>query len=107
MKKLWRTIKSFLNNIKGFFMGFWILYIYPKDQIFSFYGYGHFRFARDYADKRVKRNGLRHWVLPAGKGAEQLIVFNIVEKKMLTRRGFINKININDMLKQAYYITPR
>ena len=108
MKTIWRHIKEFFRNIYGWIYGLWILYISPSDKIFSFFGYGHFSFARKYADKRARRNGLRHWVLPSGSGAVQLVVFNIREKKMLQHIGLMSKhVNINTLLNQAYYITPK
>jgi hypothetical protein len=107
MKTLLTNIKVFFANIRGFFEGWYQLNISQRDVIFSFYGFKHFDFAKKYADKRQRRNGYMHWVVPAGKGAEQLVVFNTLEKKMLKRRGMMSKkLTIYDMLKSAYYVTP-
>jgi hypothetical protein len=107
MKKLLNVVKRFFSNLSGWAHGFWILKISTKDRLYSFYGYSHFKFAKQYADKRYVRNGLRHWVLPAGQGAEQLVVFNVVEKKLMKRQGHIGKhVTVKDLLKAAYYVTP-
>ena len=76
------------------------------DVIYTFYGYGHFNLAKKYADKRKERNGLLHWVVPAGAGAESLVVFNTKERKQLQRIGAISdRINVNVLLHDAYYTT--
>ena len=107
MKALLKNIRAFFNNIRGFFGGWYTVNISTRDSIYSFYGFGHFRFAREYADKRKERNGYLHWVVPAGRGAEQLVVFNALEKKNLQRAGLMpKKLTIHDMLKAAYYRTP-
>ena len=107
MKKLLKNIKAFFNNLRGYFAGWWQLHVSQKDVIYSFYGFNHFEFAKKYAHKRQDRNGYLHWVVPAGAGAEQLVVFNTREKKRLQQMKLMNrKLTVNDMLKTAYYFTP-
>jgi len=104
MKKLFKNIKALFSNIRGFFGGWWQLNISQKDAIYSFYGFGHFRLARQYADKRHKRNGLKHWVVPAGRGAEQLVVFNTREKDMMQVQGHMSRrVKAHDLTKAAYH----
>jgi hypothetical protein len=106
MKALLTNIKVFFANIVGFFKGWHQVNVSQRDVLYSFYGFNHFEFAKKYADKRHKRNGLKHWVVPAGRGAEQLVVFNTKEKKALQHSGLMNKkLTVNDMLKAAYYFT--
>lgn len=107
MKKLIKDIKRFFNNIRGFLGGWWHVTASQKDVIFSFYGFNHFNFAKRYADMRKERNGLKHWVLPAGSGAEQLVVFNTKEKKRLQQLNLMSRrVTVNQLLKDAYYFTP-
>ena len=108
MKKTWTNIKTFFNNIKGFFQGWWQMHVSQKDIIYSFYGFGHFALAIKYADRRNLRNGYRHYVLPAGRASEQLVVFNSHEVMFLKRAGLVNKrVTIEILLNESYYITPR
>ena len=108
MKTILKNIGRFFNNIRGWFAGLWILYISTKDQIFSFYGYGHFSMSREYADKRKRRNGLMHYVLPSGAGSEQMVVFNSREMKQLKRLGLMSKrVTIEVLLRESYYFTKK
>lgn len=103
MKTL-KNIKTFFINIGGFFRGWWQVHVSQKDVIYSFYGFGHFRFARKYADKRHERNGLKHWVVPAGRGAESLVVFNTREKDLMQAQDLMNRrITAYDLMRSAYY----
>lgn len=103
-----KNIKTFFNNIKGWIQGSWQMYISQKDVIYSFYGFGHFGLAKKYADRRNLRNGYRHYVLPAGRTSEQIVVFNSHELKALKRAGLVNKrVTIEILLNESYYITPR
>ena len=107
MKKILNIIRTVIHNIKGGYEGWRMVHTAEKDMIYTFYGYGHFRFAKRYADLRKERNGKRHWVMPVGRGADGLVVLNISEKKMLQRLGKINKhVTVNMMLNEAYYRTP-
>ena len=104
LKTLVGNISEFLSNIRGFFAGFWQMYVSQKDIIYSFTGFNHFAMARKYCDRRTKRSGKRHYVIPAGRGSQQLIVFNSVEGKQLKRLGLMNKrVTIEVLLRDAYY----
>ncbi len=106
MKKIFAALRGVYNNIKGFREGYNMVHFGQKDVIYTFYGYGHFRLAKKYADMRKERNGLLHWVVPAGSGAESLVVFNTKERKQLQRIGAISKrIDVNILLHDAYYTT--
>ncbi len=107
LKTLLANISTFLYNIKGFIISWWQVNVSQKDIIFSLWGFSHFSLAKEYARKRSIRNGLRHYVLPASRGATQLIVFNSRELKDLKRGGFVNKrVTIEVLLREAYYFTP-
>lgn len=104
MKKLLKNIVRFFNNIRGFLGGWWQLYVSQKDIIYSFYGFNHFAFAKKYADRRCRRNGLKHWVVPSGRGSEQLIVFNTREKDSMQARGFMSRrVKAYDLMKASYH----
>ena len=104
MKSLFKKIKDFFNDLRGFQKGWWQLHVATKDIVYSFYGFGHYGLAKKYADKRSARNGYKHWVVPAGKGSEQLVVFNALEKKRLQRLGLMSRqLSVKDMLDIAYY----
>lgn len=97
-------MKKLLSNIKGFFLGWYQLRISQQDIIYSFYGFNHFNFAKKYADKRYKRNGRKHWVIPAGKGSEQMVVFNTIEKDLLQAQGHMNRrVKAHHLSKSAYH----
>lgn len=75
-----------------------------KDVIYSFYGFGHFKLAKKYADKRHERNELKHWVVPSGRGAESLVVFNTKEKDLLQAQNLMNRrVRAYDLTKSAYH----
>ena len=108
MKTIFKVIKRFFRNLGGWFYSIWILRISQSDIPFGIYGYNHFSFSKKYANKRKKRNGLRHYCLPAGRGSEMLIVFNSKEMKALKRKGFMNKrVTIAVLLSEAYFVTKR
>jgi len=101
-------MKEFFRNLKGFLKGWWHVNISEKDVVYSFYGFNHFNLAKRYADMRLKRNGLKHWVLPAGKGSEMLIVFNTREKDSMQAQNLMNRrITAYDLSKGCYYIAEQ
>lgn len=108
MKALLINIKNFFANIGGWRKGWWQVNMSQRDIIYSFYGFGHFELAKKYADKRHARNGLKHWVVPSGKGAEQLIVFNTQEKNTMQARGLMSrKIRAYDLMKASYHTAEK
>lgn len=107
MKKLLASVRTFFTNVKGFIAGYRMVHFNQMDVIYSFYGYGHFKLSKKYADRRKERNGLLHWVVPSGKGAESLVVFNTKERKQMQRLGLMSKkVDVNLLLHDAYYTTP-
>ena len=108
MKTILKNIDRFFNNIRGWGLGLWILYISTKDIPYSFYGFGHYGISKKYADKRKRRNELMHYVLPAGRGSEQMVVFNSREMKQLKRLGLMSKrVTIEVLLRESYYFTKK
>lgn len=87
------------------------VFLTTKSKVRIFQGYGHWWFAKKYADRRAKMSrvnkvcgGKRHFVLPWGDYS--LIVMNRLEINNLKSRGIINKnLDVNKIFKQAYYLT--
>ena len=107
MKKLLKSIKAFFNNIRGWMFSIKIIHLSSLNVIASIWGYGNWRYAKKYADKRHEIDGKRYYVLPSGPSS--LIVFNSIEMKELKSKGFINKgvkIDVNALMHTAYYHTP-
>lgn len=110
-KDLWFNIKEFFQFIGIWFKGMWQVFISTKDRARVFEGWGHFWLAQKYADIRTKRSaknkyagGKMHYVLPAGDAS--LIVLNSLELKNAKDKGiFPRSLNINQVLKHAYYIS--
>jgi hypothetical protein len=127
MKKLWNRLKVKVNKLLFTFWkkvnkkwyglpliwlnNVWMLFLTDRSEIRVFTGWGHYWFAKRYADKRCRltkvnkvAGGKRHFVLPAG--TESLIVVNRMEIMSLKDRRIIDKkVNIDYLLKNAYYIT--
>jgi hypothetical protein len=114
MKKLERIYKAIVGELAMWWL--WIrnvffVFLTTKSNVRIFEGYGHYWFAKKYADRRAKISqinkycgGKRHYVLPVGKYS--LGVFNSLELQDLRRRKIISKdFNINSVLKTAYYVT--
>jgi hypothetical protein len=86
------------------------LYISWKDKMITFSGWGHYWFAKQYADKRHRMtknevcSGRRFYVLPWH--GYSLIVLNRDEILYWIRKGVYNKsMKIEKILKNAYYVT--
>jgi hypothetical protein len=108
MKKLLKNTRTFFNNIGGWYEGWYQVNVSQRDVIYAFYGFNHFNFAKKYAEKRHKRNGLKHWVVPAGKGAESLVVFNTREKDSLQAQGLMSRrVKAYDLMKAAYHTSAQ
>mgnify|MGYP007071637681 CR=1 FL=1 len=93
--------------IKNLFFVF--LTTQSKPHIFE--GYGHYWFAKKYADRRTKISrinkycgGKWHYVIPAGNYS--LIVLSCNEIRNAKARGMFNKrMSIEKILKSAYYVS--
>jgi hypothetical protein len=117
-------MKNFKNKIRIYYqwltgqlsmIWLWIrnlffVFLTTKSQVRIFEGYGHWWFARKYADKRYnisQKNkvcgGKRHYVLPAGDYS--LAVVNQYEIQNLKKKGFYKGLDILKILKIAYYVT--
>ncbi len=111
MRLTWQWIKGQWQMIWLWFKNLCFVYLTSKSELRIFAGYGHWWFAKKYADKRAKMSkvnkvagGKRHFVLPWGDYS--LIVLNKLEINTLKSKGIINKrLNVNEIFKQAYYLT--
>lgn len=114
MKKLNRIYRSVVGELAMWWM--WIknicfVFLTNKSKVRAFTGYGHWWLAKKYADRRtgISRvntycGGKRHYVLAYGE--RSLIVLNSLELHEMKKRGVFNKhLNINTVLKHAYYVT--
>jgi hypothetical protein len=87
------------------------VYLTTKSTVRIFEGYGHWWFAKKYADRRAEMSKVnkvagskRHYVLPIGDYS--LIVLNRLEINSLKSRHILQKsLQIDTILKNAYYIT--
>ncbi len=112
--KLNRIFKSVAGEVTLWWM--WIknivfVFATTKSQVHIFQGYGHWWFARRYADKRAKISQInmycgakRHYVLPIGEYS--LGVFSSDDLQALRRKNIIKKgFKIDSVLKNSYYVT--
>lgn len=86
------------------------VYMTSKSRFRVFEGYGHWWFAKIYADRRTKISrinkycgGKMHYVLPAGDYA--LAVVSSLEIQLLKKKGFYKGWDIVKILQNAYYVT--
>jgi hypothetical protein len=111
--KIIRIYKAVAGELAMWWM--WIKNLFfvfatTKSQAKVFQGYGHWWFARKYADKRTEISkintycgGKHHYVLPVGEYS--LAVFNSLELDDLRRKGLIKRsFTIDKVLKSAYYV---
>jgi len=103
----WEILKSCWIWIANFYF----VFISPTSKPRVFIGFGHWWLAKKYADRRsnlTKVNklcgGKRYFVLPYSR--DSLIVVDRVEIIFGKNKGIFNRnLNIEKLLKQAYYIT--
>lgn len=113
-KRIRRIYVAIVSELEMWLM--WIKNLYfafftSKSRPRIFVGYNHFWFAKKYADRRTKMSSYnevagrkRHFVLPADDYS--LVVINRLELNDLKARGKVsNKMNIEYLLKNAYYIS--
>ena len=111
LRLAWQWFAGQSIMIWHWFKNLCFLFLTTKSEPKIFQGYCHWWFARKYADKRSKMSrvnkvcgGKRHFVLPGSDYS--LIVLNKIEMNSLRSRGIISKkVNINEIFKQAYYLT--
>jgi hypothetical protein len=90
---------------------FGFVFLTTKSQIRIFTGYGHYWFAKKYADRRTHiskinkvAGGKRHYVIPTGDYS--LAVLNRLEIQRLKAGGHIrSSVSIVRLLEDAYYIS--
>lgn len=106
-----KDAKVFYYNIRHWFINLYYVYLSNKMGFVMFTGYGHWYFAKKYADKRARLSrankycgGKRFYVLPIGQYA--LFVVDRIEVDILQSKGLLKKsINIIHLLKNSYYVT--
>lgn len=101
-----KELKAFYENLKGWIFSVRMVHFSSKSRIASMWGWGHWKYAKKYANKRHEIDGKRYYVYPAGP--EMLLVFNSIELKDLKRRGFVSKgakIDVSTLLRDSYYYT--
>ena len=111
IKRAWRWIVGESQMIWTWIDNFAFVFLTTKSKMRMFQGYGHYWFAKKYADKRTKismlnkvAGGKRHYVFPVG--SYSLLVANRLEVKSLQSRGMLSKkVDIVYFLENAYYIS--
>ena len=112
--KIIRTYKAVAGELSLWWLwvrNLFFVFLTTKSKPRVFEGYGHYWFAKKYADRRYKISqinkycgGKRHYVLPSGDYS--LIVLNSLEIQALKKKGIFKKsLDINKVLKTAYYVT--
>jgi hypothetical protein len=107
----WQWVAGEASMIWSWIKNLFFVFLTTKSTVRIFYGYGHWWFAKKYADRRSRMSkvnkvarGKRHYVLASGDYS--LVVLNRIEIMNLKAKGVINKsLNIHEILKNAYYIT--
>lgn len=97
-------------NIKYFFKNLWFVYTTSKVIPKSFAGYGRFHLARKYANIRTASGSAdgvtgrkRHFVIPYDINI--IMVCNKTEINNMVKTGMIKSMDINKLLRDAYYIS--
>lgn len=111
LKRMWRAIAGEAKMIWLWIKNLCFVFLTTKSESRVFVGYGHYWFAKKYADKRTKismlnkvAGGKRHYVIPVGN--YELVVINRLELKYLQSKGVLsNRLNIVKLLENAYYIS--
>lgn len=107
---IWQWISGQLIPIWHWIKNLCFIYLTTKSEFRIFEGYGHYWFAKRYADRRYKLSqinkycgGKRHYVIPAGDYS--LAVVNQYEIQALKKKGFFKGWDILKILEVAYYVT--
>lgn len=111
LKRAGRWIAGEASMIWMWIKNLCFVYLTTKSQVRTFTGYGHYWFAKVYADRRTKMSainkfggGKRHFVLPTGDYS--LTVMNRLELRYFQRKGVIkSSVNLVKILENAYYIS--
>jgi hypothetical protein len=109
--KFWNKTKDIALKLWIWVVNFAFVFFTTKSRLRVFTGYGHFWFAKKYANRRTKINSpdgvtgrRRHYVIPSGDYS--LVVLNRSEINSLKARGILSKnTNIIKLLENAYYIS--
>jgi hypothetical protein len=107
----WKWLANQTRLIWHWIRNLFFVFFTTKSTVRIFEGYGHWWFAKKYADRRAKMSKInevcgekRHFVLPWGNYS--LIVLNKIELNTLKSKGIINKkLNVLEIFKHAYYLT--
>lgn len=111
LRLAWQWIAGECIMIWHWIKNLFFVYLTTKSQLRIFEGYGHWWFAKKYADRRTKISrinkkcgGKTHYALPWGDYS--LIVLNRLELRNLKNKRYCSKnINIVKILENAYYIS--
>jgi hypothetical protein len=110
LRLAWQWVAGQSLLIWHWIKNFFFVYLTTKSKVRIFEGYGHYWFAKIYADRRYRMSrinkycgGKRHYVLPSGDYS--LAVVNQYEIQNLKKRGYYKGLDINKILKIAYYVT--
>ncbi len=110
LRRGWQWIAGQAILIGHWFRNLAVVFLSTNSKLRIFEGYGHFWFAKVYADRRYRMSrinkycgGKRHYVLPAGDYS--LAVVSQYEIQVLKKKGYYKGLDINKILKIAYYVT--
>ena len=109
-RRAWQWLAGEAQLIWLWICNLCFIFLTTKSKVRILEGYGHFWLAKVYADRRYKMSrinkycgGKRHYVLPVGEYS--LVVINQYEIQNFKKRGFFKGLDINKILKMAYYVT--
>lgn len=110
LHRAWQSVKGEFALIWMWIKNICFIYLTTKSQFRIFEGYGHWWFAKVYADRRTRISrinkycgGKLHYVLPAGEYA--LSVSCSTEIQLLKKKGFYKGWDIRKILEHAYYVS--
>jgi hypothetical protein len=110
LRLVWQWIAGQSIMVWHWIKNFCFVFLTTKSNFRIFEGYGHYWFAKIYANRRYKMSqinkycgGKRHYVLPAGDYS--LAVVSNLEIQNLKKQGFYKGWDILMILKNAYYVT--
>jgi hypothetical protein len=111
LRLAWQWIAGESSMIWHWIKNLFFVFLTTKSEPHIFQGYGHFWFAKIYANRRTKISkinkycgGKWHYVIPAGEYS--LIVLSSDEIRTARKKGMLNKnMQIEKILKSAYYVS--
>jgi hypothetical protein len=103
IKRAWRWLAGEAAMIWAWVKNLFFVYGTTKSRLRIFTGYGHYWFAKKYADRRTEiQGGKWHYVIPVGDYS--LAVVNKLEMRYLKNKGILSKgLDYVKLLENAYY----